>query len=121
MDITGSDFHSQYKAVPFAGSMRLVGKLPLVFALYKHSTVRVCGRHRFLAFGRFVVAFVLNFFLAELCTLLVYFFAQNFIVDFRCFVDLLLLEFLLVCTCLNVCAIDKDYTGVYHSIVQSFI
>ena len=97
--------------------MRLVGKLPLVLAFYKHSTVRVCGRHRFFSFGRFVVVLVLNFFLAELCTLLVYFFAQDFIVDFRCLVDLLLLEFLLVCTCLNMCTVDKDYTGVYHTVV----
>ena len=117
VDVSGSDFHSQYKAVPFAGSMRLVGKLPLVLAFYKHSTVRVCGRHRFFSFGRFVVVLVLNFFLAELCTLLVYFFAQDFIVDFRCLVDLLLLEFLLVCTCLNMCTVDKDYTGVYHTVV----
>ena len=32
VDVSGSDFHSQYKAVPFAGSMRLIGKLPLVLA-----------------------------------------------------------------------------------------
>ena len=64
VDVSGSDFHSQYKAVPFAGSMRLIGKLPLVLALYRHSKVRVCGRHCFLAFGRFVVVLVPDFFLA---------------------------------------------------------
>lgn len=92
-------------------------KLPLVLAFYKHPAVRVCGRHRFLAFGRFVVVLVLNFFLAELCTLLVYFFAAGLHRRLSRLVDLLLLEFLLVCTCLNVCAIDKDYTGVYHTVV----
>ena len=121
MNVAGSDFYCQYKAMPFAGGVGFIGKLPLVLTLYKHPTVRVCSGYCFLSFGWLVVVLVLNFFLAELCTLLVYFLAQDFIVDFCCFVDLFFLEFLLVCTCFNMRAVDKDHTGVYHPIVQSFI
>ena len=121
VDIAGSNFYCQYNPMPFASSVRFVGKLPFVLTLYKHPAVRVCGEYRFFAFGWFVVVLVLNLFLAEFCALLVYFFEQDFIVDFRRLVDLFLLELLLVCTGFNVSAVGKNYTVVYHSVVQSFI
>ena len=49
VDIAGGDHRFQHIAILLAGGMGLIGKLPLMFSLHKHTAIRVCGafRHRF--------------------------------------------------------------------------
>ena len=43
MDVAGGTHCFQHIAVLIAGGMGLIGELPLVLPLHKHSAVRICG------------------------------------------------------------------------------
>ena len=111
------------------GRMCFIGKLPLVLPLYKHPTVRIRGGYCLFTAPAAAAAFVtlvviLAFFyrlFAQLLPLLVYLLPKLLRVYFRRFGDLLLLEFLLVRTRLDVCAVYEDYTWIHHTVIQRFV
>ena len=55
VDIAGGNHSLQYTAVLVAGTVRFVGRAPLMLSFVKQPTLRVCGRyrHRFCPFAAF--------------------------------------------------------------------
>ena len=43
VDVAGGNHRFQHIAILIAGGMGLIGKLPLMVSLHKHTTIRVCG------------------------------------------------------------------------------
>ena len=108
--------------------MCFVCKLPLVFSLYKHSTVRIsCGDSLFCGSStggilRIVVILVIpDRLFAQLLPLCINLAAQLSGIHLCSFRYLFLLELLFVGTCFNMGPVNENYTGVYHTVVECFV
>ena len=111
MHISSCHFHCQYKTIFVTGGMRLICKLPLMLSLYKHAAVRICCGNSFLCHssGRLlvIIVLILNPLFAQLLSFCVDLASELLVVDFGCFLHLLLLVLLLIRRGFNVSAVNK--------------
>ena len=117
--------HSQHIPSLVAGCVRFIGKLLFMLSLDEHPAVRVCGRYRLLlspaAFCALLIILILYGALSQSLSLCVYLLPQLLRVYPRCLRHSLFLKFLLVGAGLDVGAVNKDDTGVYHAVIQRFV
>ena len=128
MHISCCYFHSYHETMSFARCMGFVGKLPLVFSLYEHSALRVCGGYGLLGRssapsgrGRFFLVFLFYGLLPQLFPLRIHFLPQLLCVYLCGIFHLLLLKLLLVGTGFDVGAVNKNAAGVYHTVIDCLV
>ena len=124
MYISRCYFNSKDESFPIAGRMCFIGKLTLMLAFHKHTTFWISSRNRafYSSTARCrVVILVFDGFLPQLLPFRVHFFPKLLCINLCCLGDVLLLELLLVCTCLDVRSIHEDYLRVDHPVIQCFV
>ena len=120
MDISSCYFCRQYKSSCVTGGMRLICKLPFVFSLYEHPTVRVgrgyCLFRSSSTAGRvlriIVIPVILNGLLSQCLPFFIDLPAKLSQIHLCCFGNLLLLELLLVSARL-ILVLDKKLSKLF--------
>ena len=127
MDIACGYFHTQCESSAVAYGMGFIGKLPLMFSLYEHTTVRIGGRYCFFccsaAGGRLGIVIVVVIFygvLPQLFAFSIDLSAQLSGIHFCRFLDLFLLVLVFIGTGFDVGTVNEDCAGIYHSVNDTY-